>query len=160
MVERGEFRQDLYFRINVFPIHVPSINERRDDIGLLARAILRRLDDTGRYLLTDSATTLLKEHHYTGNIRELRNILSRALVLANTPIIDGRVIRSCLSLDESNDSSSGKEGPAEEFVDLKTQEMRYLRRLLAHCGGDKARAAEIAGISLRSLYRKLEEDRV
>jgi transcriptional regulator with PAS, ATPase and Fis domain len=150
MVCDGRFRQDLYYRINVFPIHMPSLQERSSDIPVLANSMLQKLDGTGRCLLTDSAIKVLQKHRYVGNIRELRNILARALVLANTHVIDGKVVRSCLEVDRRIPAES------EELPDLKTNELLYLDRVLAACQGDKEKAAAIAGISVRSLYRKLE----
>lgn len=154
LVEEGRFRRDLYYRINVFPIHLPDLDERREDIPLLARAILGKMDESQRYVLTDSAIRLLREHDYRGNIRELRNVLARAMVLSDTHVIDGHVIRRCLEIDRRSDRAI----PQPWLVDLKTQERRYLQQLLAHCDGDKQKAAEIAGISLRSLYRRLDSN--
>jgi transcriptional regulator with PAS, ATPase and Fis domain len=150
MVERGEFRRDLYYRINVFPIKIPSLNKRKEDIALLTNAILQRIDDSGKYIVTDSAINLLREHDFVGNIRELRNILSRALVLANTQIIDRNVIKTCLEIDRKIG------GHSESETDLKGNELRYLQRLIESVNGDKDKAATLAGISTRSLYRKLQ----
>lgn len=153
MVERGEFRRDLYFRINVFPIRMPSLQQRVDDIGILAATILRRLDREQQYTLTDSAVRLLKQQRYLGNIRELRNILARALVLANTNVIDEEVIRQCLDIDKPAPASAAGARPLE---DLRSHERHYLQELLRRCDGNKEQAAAIAGISLRSFYRKLQ----
>ncbi|MDX2465472.1 MAG: sigma 54-interacting transcriptional regulator [Porticoccus sp.] len=149
LVEQGEFRQDLYYRINVFPIYLPSLNQRSDDIALLAKTILKRVDSSDKYIITDSAISLLKQHHYVGNIRELKNILSRAIVLANTPVIDQHVIKNCLEIDKVGSFKS------EAMADLKTNELLYLQQLLKFTEGDKEKAATIANISVRSLYRKL-----
>ncbi len=158
MVERGEFRRDLYFRINVFPIHMPSLQQRVDDIGILAATILKRLDRDQQYTLTDSAVKLLKQQRYVGNIRELRNILARALVLANTNVIDQHVIRQCLDIDKPVDA--GNAIAVVSLEDLRSHERRYLQDLLRQCEGDKEKAAAIAGISLRSFYRKLQSYRL
>ncbi|MBE9540370.1 MAG: sigma 54-interacting transcriptional regulator [Proteobacteria bacterium] len=151
MVEDGEFRQDLYYRINVFPIHIPSLGERKEDIPLLAELMLRRKEDSQSHYLTETALALLKEHRYQGNIRELRNILHRAVILADASVIEEAVIRECLNPD------AGPRGEPLQ-VDLKTLEDNYLQKLLKLHGGDKTRVAEIAGISVRSLYRKLQEE--
>lgn len=153
MVKNGQFREDLYYRINVFPIHMPSLAERSDDIPLLANSIIQKLDKTGRHVLTDSAIRVLKNAVFAGNIRELRNILARALVLTNTHVIDGKVISACLAIDPQKNTAT----PDKQDVDLKTNEIRYLKALVARCNGDKNKAAAIAGISARSLYRKLGE---
>ncbi|GGP57537.1 sigma-54-dependent Fis family transcriptional regulator [Shewanella algicola] len=150
MVERGEFRRDLYYRINVFPIHIPSLNERKQDIPLLTKTILQRIDQSGQYSVTDCAISLLKKHDFMGNIRELRNILSRALVLSNTPIIDRHVIKTCLEIDRKISGDSGT------TTDLKKNELNYLKHLIDSVDGDKDKAAALAGISTRSLYRKIQ----
>ena len=155
MVERGAFRQDLYFRINVFPIHLPALNERQEDLPLLAKAILKRIDSSDKFMLTDSALTVLKQHHFSGNIRELRNLLARAVVLSNTPVIDGRVIRECIAIDSMAEATPSSTQTA-HIENLKQHEQKYLQQVLEHCGGDKKKAARLAGISVRSLYRKLQ----
>ena len=152
MVQKGLFRQDLYYRINVFPIQMPSLQDRTSDIPLLANSILKKLDGGGRRVLTDSAVRALQNHRFIGNIRELRNILARAMVLANTHVIDGKVIRQCLEIDARHSADRAPE----TLVDIKTNERLYLERLMRHCEGDKEKAAAIAGVSVRSLYRKLE----
>lgn len=91
MVKRGEFRRDLYYRINVFPVYLPSLNERKDDMALLSKTILNRIDDNGKYIVTD----------------------------------------------------------------LKGNELNYLQRLIKTVNEDKA--AALAGISVHSLYRKLQQ---
>lgn len=149
MVESGEFRQDLYYRINVFPIHMPSLADRLEDLPLLTRTMLQDKEGNKTYHLTESAMTVLKAHRYRGNIRELRNILSRAVVLTNTNVIDQSVIRQCL------DIGAGTVVPAD--MSLKAVEEQYLEQLMRSHHNDKEKVAAIAGISVRSLYRKLQE---
>ena len=152
MVEEGTFRQDLYYRINVFPIHLPSLAERIEDLPLLARTILKDAQGQGgkTFHLTESALALLKEHRYRGNIRELRNILSRAIVLANTNVIDQSVIRQALGPVAAH--------AVQRDLSLKQLELDYLRQLMVAHNGDREAVARIAGISVRSLYRKLQQD--
>ncbi|MGA0805306.1 MAG: sigma-54 interaction domain-containing protein [Pseudohongiellaceae bacterium] len=176
LVREGKFRQDLYFRINVFPIHLPALRERKQDIALLAGTMLRRLQQGRDCILTEGAISLLRQQDWPGNVRELRNILARALVLTNTNVIDHHVIGRCLDIDRRERGWSSALGQAQVPVraavepaggghwqepvslDLKQQERRWLRQLLQDCGGNKAQAAARAGISLRSLYRKLQQD--
>ena len=155
MVAAGKFRQDLYYRINVFPIYLPALRERLEDLPVLARSILQHADEERDYHLTESAVSLLRQHRFSGNIRELRNILSRATVLANTNVIDRHVIEQCLAiLPPSMESRKDREILQGS---LKEVEQRYLQHLMRLHDGDKDSVAEIAGISLRSLYRKLQE---
>lgn len=155
MVRAGGFRQDLYYRINVFPIRIPSLAERKEDIPLLVEALLKRISPKKSYHFTDSAMKLLKSHSFPGNIRELRNLLTRAVVLTNTNLIDESVVRACLNVEVQAADNAQQPTAPEDWVDLKTAEKNYLGRLMTAHDNDKEVVAKIAGISLRSLYRKL-----
>lgn len=152
LVAQERFRQDLYYRINVFPIRLPALRERLEDLPLLIDSILQRMRPDQDYTLTESALALLRQQPFHGNVRELRNLLARAVVLSNTNVIDQHVIAECLDIDRP----ASRPLQDEPLVDLRAQEKRYLQKLLEHCGGDKEAAAALAGISVRSLYRKLQ----
>lgn len=174
MVERGEFRKDLYYRINAFPIILPPLRDRRADIALIARSIIRKLNPDARYRLTDSAVRFLQQLQFPGNIRELRNLLERAAIFAHTNIIDESIILRCTqqehygnpagedSQHDNADVQTLTSGISDfdhhqKLPDLKMNETRYLSDLIKYCDGNKEKAANIAGISVRSLYRKLSE---
>jgi transcriptional regulator with PAS, ATPase and Fis domain len=148
---RGAFREDLYYRINAFPIVLPPLRERREDVGIIAKSILGKLSPDENYRLTDSGIKLLSGCHFAGNVRELRNVLERATIFAHSNIIDVKILAQCL-LDAAPLQAVAQ---TEQWPDLKTQQAQYLNDLLEYCHGDKSQAAKIAGISLRSLYRKL-----
>lgn len=154
MVKSGEFRQDLYYRINVFPILIPALRERSEDLALLVSTLLKRISPQKDFHLTNTALQLLKQYRFPGNIRELRNILNRAVILADTNLLEARNIHEAMGIDQQNLTSEPTR--EEGWVDLKTAEQVYLRRLLQAHNGDKAAVAKIANISLRSLYRKLD----
>ncbi|MAT91131.1 MAG: Fis family transcriptional regulator [Halioglobus sp.] len=156
LVDAGAFRQDLYYRINVFPIHVPSLAERLEDLPALARAILDELAGERSLHLTESALDLLRAHEYRGNIRELRNLLARGIVLTNTNVIDRSVIAQALATGEAE---PGGRNAGDRDLSLRAVEQRHLQKLLQVYAGDKQAAAAAAGISLRSLYRKLRDVR-
>jgi len=121
MVEEGSFRQDLYYRINVFPIYLPPLTERLEDLPLLTRTLLQDGQGSGSkaYHLTESALARLREQRFRGNIRELRNVLSRATVLTNTNVIDLNVITEALD--------SGKVSqPTYSEPNLRELEIQYL----------------------------------
>ncbi|WP_216824982.1 sigma-54 interaction domain-containing protein [Agarilytica rhodophyticola] len=158
MVKEGSFRQDLYYRINVFPIRTPSLAERQEDIPLLVKTLIHQISPNKEYYVTDSAMKVLRQHHYVGNIRELRNILNRAIVLADTNMLEENIITESISADFHPVVSIEDEVDSfNELVDLKTAEKNYLSKLMAKFSGDKEKVSTIAGISIRSLYRKLEE---
>ncbi|NKB35076.1 MAG: AAA domain-containing protein [Pseudomonadales bacterium] len=158
LVELGEFRSDLYYRINVFPIRLPSLSERREDIPLIGTRLLLQLTDDKNVEIDQKALELLSKHDYKGNIRELRNILNRAVVLSDEGTINANIILQCLE-DElqpaSDDFHAIETAEKNQWPSLEENETRYLRELLQVFGGDKQRVAKVLGISLRSLYRKL-----
>ncbi len=151
MVDQASFRQDLFYRINVFPVHLPSLAERRDDIPAIAKSLIHRISPDQTWQLTQPAMERLSSWHYKGNIRELRNVLARATVMAETHVIDLNVINKCFDTDHQ-----ASENIARDKVDLKTAELAYLQNLMTTYG-DKEKAAQVAGISVRSLYRKLNQ---
>lgn len=153
LVEQGSFRLDLFYRINVFPIYVPSLKERISDIPELVEHLLR-LEDNDLHI-TGSALVMLKQHDFQGNIRELRNIINRAVVICETNLIDETVIENCLAFDRAFESRSIE--PKTQGKTLKDLEAQYLIELLSKHNNDKTLVAEDADISLRTLYRKLEQ---
>ena len=151
MVDQASFRQDLFYRINVFPIHLPSLAERCDDIPAIAKSLIHRISPDQTWQLTQSAMRRLSSWNYKGNIRELRNVLARATVLAETEVIDQDIIDRCFDIDFQANVNIEL-----DKVDLKTSELAYLQNLMTTYG-DKVKAAQVAGISVRSLYRKLNQ---
>ena len=95
MVQQGLFREDLYYRINVFPVHLPSLSERAEDIPLIAHSLLAKVAPQHPHTLTAQAEALLQRTIFNGNIRELRNILERAVLLSRTAVIDEKLLMSC-----------------------------------------------------------------
>ncbi len=150
MVERGSFRRDLYYRLSVFPIHLPALRERRGDIGLLAETLLARLAPGRAYTLSEAARARLQAYDYPGNIRELRNIIERAMLMADGDTL----LEEHLPPELKSDEAAGMPG-VDDIVPLETAELRYLQWALAHHGGDRKSLAARLGISERTLYRKL-----
>ena len=152
MVERGSFRRDLYYRLSVFPIHLPALRERSGDIVLLAETLLTRLAPGRAYTLSEAARVRLRAYDYPGNIRELRNILERAMLMADGDTL----LEEHLPPELYSDAVAGMPG-VDDIVPLETAELRYLQWALAHHGGDRKSLAEQLGISERTLYRKLAQ---
>ncbi len=156
MVEAGTFRQDLYYRINVFPIDLPPLRERMDDLPLLAERLLARLEPKRMVKLSHEALTRLACYDFPGNVRELRNLLERALILADGTTLLPR------HLPENFGRRRG--GPAEAaflgiegIVPLDKLEQRYLEWAASRFTGDRPSLAAKLGVSERTLYRKLRE---
>ncbi len=135
-------------------MHLPSLSERLEDIPLLANSLLMRVAPSGKFTLTGQAQKKLMAHNYKGNIRELRNILSRAIVLEDTQAIDADTIEACF-FDQAAHTEK-KSDKVQVEMDLKTLEQEYIAELMAKHEGNKEKVAGILGISQRSLYRKLE----
>jgi transcriptional regulator with PAS, ATPase and Fis domain len=148
LVRQGLFREDLYYRINVFPIVLPALRERVEDIPLIARSLLQKITGDSLQHLSAQAEHFLQQLSFNGNIREMRNILERAVLLTNTDEISAELLRSCLDVDDAQHAV-----PA----DMHSLETDHLRRALARNAGDKQAVAEELGISLRTLYRKLRD---
>ncbi|NOY72704.1 MAG: sigma-54-dependent Fis family transcriptional regulator [Gammaproteobacteria bacterium] len=157
MVKSGEFRQDLYYRISSFPIHLPPLRDRVEDIPLLVEALLTRIHGDSPPAVDAQALQLLKTHEYHGNIRELRNVLEWAHLMAN-----GEMIRAEHLPDEFQDQQNvpKRDSPVSwqgEIISLDKMEKNYLRWVLVHYSGDKRSLAKQLGISERTLYRKIEQ---
>lgn len=149
-VVEGKFREDLYHRLNVFPIHVPPLRERATDLEMLAEHFLDQLNATEHSAkrFGASATASLYQHTWPGNVRELKNYVQRAYLLADA-VIDNDPQPEA-SADEDDEITVKIGTPLDEI------EERVTMATLARCGHVKKRAAEILGISLKTLYNRLE----
>lgn len=158
MVEEGTFRQDLYFRINSFPIYMPALRERKEDIGLIAESLLYRLSPDKKFTLSEDAVEFLKNYPFLGNIRELRNMLERSILLADTD-----VLHMCHLIDESLEINSDLNltGKQSHFygviLPLAELESRYLQWAMGESDESKKELAAKLGLTQRTLYRKLIE---
>jgi two-component system, NtrC family, response regulator HydG len=152
-VAAGEFRLDLYFRISVFPIPLPALRHRREDLPLLVEALLSRLRSARGKRLAPAALAVLGEMDFPGNIRELRNVLERASLLAAGDVIGPAELAMDLECQPTVEGCP----PGEEVIPLAAVEQRYLARVVAGYPGDREELARKLGISQRTLYRKLQQ---
>jgi len=147
-VRQGKFREDLYYRVAVIPIRIPSLRERPEDIPILAEHFLKRAsagmgkDITG---FDDEALKWLHQHNWPGNVRELENVVERAATLAKGPLITRDDLRI-----EFTPGSTGELGVRPSLAEVESQ---YIRRIMDEVRGDKRAAARILGISVRTLQR-------
>lgn len=153
-VEAGRFREDLYYRLNVFQIDIPPLRKRLDDLPGLVEHLIQRhnLEMKTNYKGVDSATMrILMSLPWKGNIRELDNVLERAMILG-----DGEWIKPP---DLPGQKDSGDEFSTEDNLTkaVELYEKTHIERTIGKTGGDKIRAAELLGLSLSTLYRKIEK---
>jgi DNA-binding NtrC family response regulator len=151
LVASGRFREDLYFRINAVPLVVPSLRERREDVAILARWIVRERPSCRGVTLTDSALASLRDYPWPGNVRELRNVLERAAVLTEGGVLDAR------DLIFDARAAPARAGDAELGLTLEALERRQIERVLEAVGGRVPAAAERLGIPRSTLYQKLKQ---
>ena len=151
-VEKGNFRQDLYYRLNVIPIHLPPLRERRDDIPLLAHHFLKKYaQEIGKEppSLTPEALECLIAYAWPGNIRELENIIERAIALSNKKILDPEDLM--FGIRKIGDSRRQPDGST-----LAEMEKSVILKTLQACAGNHKLTAENLGISITTLWRKLK----
>jgi Nif-specific regulatory protein len=157
-VQAGDFRRDLFFRLQVVEIRVPPLRERRGDIPLLAEHFLKRfVRETGRKIrgFTPAALRKMEEYHWPGNVRELRNVVERAVALGLGPVIDAPDI--WLSSLEAGSPVLGPGQPGEyRPQSLEDVEGEHILRTLQHTDWNKSQAASILGIERSTLDRKIK----
>jgi len=158
MVKNGQFRQDLYYRISAFPVPLPALRERIDDLPLLAASLLQRLPGGTGVRLADETIDLLHSYAFPGNIRELRNILERGILLADEGVIRPEHLpQECLdSVLAGPGADTGTELDALPLMPLDQLEHRYLAQVSARFKGERRELAHRLGVSERTLYRKLQ----
>jgi DNA-binding NtrC family response regulator len=152
MVESGGFRQDLYFRLNTFPIELPPLRERSSDIPLLAESLLTRVAPERSLVISEKALDLLRRHDFPGNVRELRNIIERASLLC-----DGETIQPAHLPEELRNGHARGAAITGRPANLKELERQTLETRLAHHQGSRKMLADELGISERTLYRRLKK---
>ncbi|HPG40739.1 MAG TPA: sigma-54 dependent transcriptional regulator [bacterium] len=162
-VKEQKLRQDLYFRLNVVPVFISPLRERREDIPLLVRHFIKKYNPSfSREIkgISSDAMFCLKKYHWPGNVRELQNIIEQMMSLAENNVIDiadiPKQIRetSNTSIEQAGNNSNFKEAK-ERF--LKQFGKKYFEELLVRCNGNLSQTARMAGISRSSLYRIFEE---
>jgi two-component system response regulator PilR (NtrC family) len=158
LVREGQFRQDLFYRINVIDLTVPSLRDRTEDIPLLAEQILQSIAEKSGLEhapgISDDAIAALMSYHFPGNVRELENILERAFALADNNIIDA----TDLALSQKVHTSPAAESAADSHsLDLEGQEKSSIMQALEKTRWNKTAAAKLLGLSLRQLRYRLEK---
>ena len=156
LVAEGRFREDLYYRINVIPIALPPLRDRREDIPLLAEHFLAKYtEQMGKNIsgISHQALELLMRYDWPGNIRELENTMERAVALESTPTVLAESLPATIRGEAARSSSTPPALPAGGFdleAHVKKIERGYIAQALQRAGGVQVRAAELLGMSFRS----------
>jgi transcriptional regulator with PAS, ATPase and Fis domain len=168
-VEKKEFRQDLYFRLNVVPIYVTPLRERREDVILLKKEFMRRFSRRhGVHIkgFTDEAREILIRHSWPGNVRELQNVVERAVILCGD---NGMLEPEHLGVNPSGQTNLVATtfadalalpkipGQSKGFPTLAEIEKHHIFAALNHCSGNRTHAAKLLDVSIRTLRNKLHE---
>mgnify|MGYP002624578005 CR=1 FL=1 len=158
-VEDGEFREDLYHRINVIPIALPALRERRSDVPLLVEHFIGAYGKGRSYRIADTTREKLLKHSWPGNVRELENAVRRAIAMAG----NGTELKAEHLVIEGprprREEGVSEDGPVERTLRdvVRERESAHIRRVLKHTGGHRARTAKILGISRKNLWEKMRE---
>ncbi len=150
-VKEGKFREDLFYRLNVFAIYLPALRNRKEDIPLLATSFLLIYSkQTGKRIsaISENYMKHLMQHDWRGNVRELKNIIERSVILTD----NHELVTDTLPVEILTST-----GGALSSFNLCTVEKLHIQKVLHHTGGNKTKAAELLGIGLTTLYRKMEE---
>ena len=160
-LEEGNFREDLYYRLNVFPITIPPLRERREDIPLLAERFLRKFAaETGSRVeeISPEAMQKLVEYHWPGNVRELENVIERSLLYADGKVLLPEHIRLDYAPRRLNNGQApAADGFLPEGMTLEQYEQHLIREALRRAGGNKSQAARLLGLTRNALRYRLSQ---
>lgn len=156
LVKKKMFREDLYYRLNVVPINLPPLRERKEDILMLANSFLSKasiISGKDKKQITEGALKYLTNYNWPGNIRELENIIERCVVVTSKEIITEEDLPSYITNYNSDSSTQDQCNSLDSVVDNAEKEV--LIKALKQCNGNRTKASELLGISRRSLHRKI-----
>jgi transcriptional regulator with PAS, ATPase and Fis domain len=156
-VKNGKLREDLYYRLNVFAIELPPLRHRKDDLSLLMQSFLAEFNDRNNKSVSavdPSAMRMMEQYNWPGNVREVRNVIERAVILANGEFVEPKHLPPLVT------DSPDVVKPVialEPGTTVEEAERRLILMTLEHTRDNKTRAAEILGISLKTLHNKLNK---
>jgi DNA-binding NtrC family response regulator len=168
MISKGTFREDLFYRINTLPIHMPPLRERREDIPLLARHFLKKYSDGKNIELTSSAMEYLSQKEWKGNVRELENLLQRIIIIADKDIISEEDIRAVDTQDRTLVTKDNVAVMKEHIsmivknsctvsTEMERIEREFISEALRLAGGNMRKAASHLGIPKSTLFNKINK---
>ena len=160
LMREGKFREDLYYRLNVIPIHLPPLRERKSDIALLVEFLLERFTAKGKGTATSlspRSMSILMDHGWPGNVRELENVLEHAMVCSRGAVIEPEALPRSLLMRQPETSPNGSalSAPVESHSPSLEAERQVVLRALEGNGWNRGRAAESLGVDRTTLWRKM-----
>ena len=156
LVAEGKFREDLFYRLNVFPINLPPLRERQGDIVLLARHFVREFSQGNEVTIDPEVMEILKQYPFPGNIREIKNLMERLVLLSSDGVIDKRIIPMEVRFPGKPHTCFYFENkPLDEI--LREVEVNAIRDALMRSGGNKAKAAQILSVPASTLKSRIEK---
>ena len=159
-VEKGKFREDLYYRLNVFPIAVPPLRERGDDILLLAKTFLGRhamRHGIKKLTFSKSCEKAINQHSWPGNVRELENAVERAVILSDENNSIEPELLGLVQIEKGQKTSPSKTNQSEEIENIQELEKLHIEKILKRCEGNRTHAAKKLGLNVRTLRNKIKE---
>jgi two-component system NtrC family response regulator/two-component system response regulator AtoC len=152
-VRKGQLRKDLLYRMDVVSLTIPPLHERPEDIPLLVTQMIKLYDGSpGRREVSADAVELLKRYHWPGNIRELKSVITKALIFADTDIITPQDLPRHIAVNQ--------QFPATQPKTLEEMEKNHIIAVLAETGGNQSKAADILGINRKTLYKKIHKFKI
>jgi len=154
-VAQGKLREDLLYRLQVFPLHLPPLRERLEDTEILAEFFLQELNraENQRKILTSDAIDKIRNYSWPGNVRELRNAVQRAFIMADRNITADCFFNVNAATNKADDNATDGILAGMTIAELET---RLINKTLVHCGGNKEKSAHMLGVSVKTLYNKLK----
>ncbi|PIE91050.1 MAG: sigma-54-dependent Fis family transcriptional regulator [Acidobacteria bacterium] len=157
-IEQGEFREDLYYRLNVIPLHIPPLRDRVSDVDVLCQHFIKKYNtSTQTKKVSTQALQILKKYDWPGNVRELENMVQRALILSSEPVLEANDL--FIQDETPRVRTTGATDPIALKAGTSVHEMerKLIEITLEETGGNKTQAAQLLGISLRTLRNKLNQ---
>ena len=159
-LEEGTFREDLYYRLNVLPLNIPALRERREDIPFLAENFVQKMaHEIGSPVekISEEAIAKLMGYHWPGNVRELENVLERSMVLASGPVLEAKDIRLDLQPRSRGQENAAADHFLPEGMTLDEYEQSLIREALKRANGNKSQAARLLGLTRNAFRYRLSQ---
>jgi DNA-binding NtrC family response regulator len=152
-LEQGTFREDLYYRLNVVPLNIPPLRERKEDIPYLVEHFSKKFGGK----ISESAMERLLAYHWPGNVRELENVVERSILLAKGPLVEASDIRIDMNIGRARPAATTSDGFLPEGMTLDQYEQSLIREALKRANGNKSHAARLLGLTRNALRYRLTQ---